>query len=158
MSRPPQPLSRSGFSRIALLAVTLFGALIALTWCSFAQNPSAQEPSRRLILKDGSYQIVSKYEVKGDRVRYFSTERDEWEELPSSLVDWPATDKYEKERAAGASAPEAVQFDKELDHEHELEEAAQPQVAPGLRLPEDAGVFLLDTFQTEPQLVELQQT
>jgi len=119
---------------------------------------SAQDLSRRLILKDGSYQLVTKYEVKGDRVHYFSSEREEWEDLPSALVDWPATEKYEKDHAAGASAPEAVQFDQELEHERELEEAAQPEVAPGLRLPEDSGVFLLDTFQSEPQLVEIQQT
>ncbi|SPF42333.1 conserved exported hypothetical protein [Candidatus Sulfotelmatobacter kueseliae] len=154
MSPQPQTPSRSVFSLLALVAVTLLVALMALPRFSFAQ-----EPSRRLILKDGSYQLVTHYEVKSDRVRYFSAEREEWEELPASLVDWPATDKYEKDRAAaGASAPEAVQFDKDLDHERELEEAAQPQVAPGLRLPEDSGVFLLDTFQNEPQLVEVQQT
>ncbi len=154
MSLQPQTPSRSVFYRLALVAVTLLVALMALPRFSFAQ-----EPSRRLILKDGSYQLVTHYEVKGDRVRYFSAEREEWEELPASLVDWPATDKYEKDRAAaGASAPEAVQFDKDLDHARELEEAAQPQVAPGLRLPEDSGVFLLDTFQNEPQLVEVQQT
>ena len=119
---------------------------------------SAQDLSRRLILKDGSYQLITKYEIKGDRVHYFSAEREEWEDLPSALVDWPATEKYEKDRAAGASAPEAVQFDKELEHERELEEAARPQVAPGLRLPDDSGVFLLDSFQNEPQLIEIQQT
>ena len=118
---------------------------------------SAQDLSRRLILKDGSYQLVTKYEIKGDRVHYFSAEREEWEDLPSALVDWPATEKYEKDHAAGASAPEAVQFDQELERERELEEAAQPQVAPGLRLPEDSGVFLLDNFQSQPQLVEIQQ-
>jgi len=32
-----------------------------------------------------------------------------------------------------------------------------PQVAPGLRLPEDSGVFLLDNFHGQPQLVEMQQ-
>ena len=153
MSRQPQNRSRSGFSRLALRAVTLLVTLMALPGFSLAQ-----QSSRRLILKDGSYQIVSQYEVKGDRVRYFSAEREEWEELPASLVDWPATDQYEKDRAAAASAPEAVQLDKDLEHERELEEAAQPQVAPGLRLPEDSGVFLLDTFQNEPQLVEVQQT
>jgi len=118
---------------------------------------AAQEVSRRLILKDGSYQSVTKYEVKGDRVRYFSAEREEWEELPNSLVDWPATEKYEKDRVATDSAPEAVQLKKELDDE-EREEASLPQVAPGLRLPENSGVFLLDSFQGEPQLVEIQQS
>src|ERR1700692_2342329 len=118
----------------------------------------AQELARRLILKDGSYQLVTKYEVKGNRVRYLSAERNEWEELPESLVDWPATEKYEKDRAAGASVPEAVQLDKEMEREREQEETLLPQVAPGLRLPEDSGVFLLDSFQGEPQIVELQQT
>jgi hypothetical protein len=101
---------------------------------------------------------VTKYEVKGDRVRYMSAERDDWEELPTSLVDWPATEKYEKDRAAGAAVPEAAQLDKEIEHEREREEAALPQVAPGLRLPEESGVFLLDTFQGEPQILEIQQT
>jgi len=135
----------------------VFGAAaLLLLACAFPCL--AQDASHRLILKDGSYQLVTRYEIKGDRVHYFSAEREEWEELPASLVDWPATDKYEKDRAAAASAPEALQFDKDLEHERELEEAAQPQVAPGLRLPEDSGVFLLDTFQNEPQLVEVQQT
>lgn len=143
-------LSWLRFDRAALLVAAVLLALSA---------PSrAQELSRRLILKDGSYQLVTKYEVRRDRVRYFSAERDEWEELPASLVDWPATEKYEKDRAAGAPAPEAAELDKELEHERELEAAAQPQVAPGLRLPQDSGVFLLESFQGEPQLVEIQQT
>lgn len=124
----------------------------------FPRLSPAQDLARRLILKDGSYQLVTKYEVKGDRVRYMSAERDDWEELPTSLVDWPATEKYEKDRAAGASVPEAAQLDKELEHERDLQEAQLPQVAPGLRLPEDSGVFLLDSFQGEPQIVEIQQT
>jgi hypothetical protein len=138
-----------------LLPAGVLGAVILF---AFARLASGEDSARRLILKDGSYQSVTKYEMKGDRVRYFSSEREEWEELPNSLVDWPATEKYEKERAAGAAAPEAVQLDRELEHEHELEEATLPQVAPGLRLPEASGVFLLDSFQGEAQLVELQQT
>jgi hypothetical protein len=118
----------------------------------------AQDLSHRLILKDGSYQLVTKYEVKGDRVRYKSAERDEWEELPSSLVDWPATEKYEKDRVTAPTIPEASALDKETDAEREAEESHLPQVAPGLRLPEDSGVFLLDNFQGQPQLIELQQT
>ena len=141
------------FRRTQLLLIVL--ALVP------AVSVHAQDLARRLILKDGSYQLVSKYEIKGDRVRYKSAERDEWEELPSSLVDWPATEKYEKDRAASA-LPEASAIDKEKDLETDAERQADlsrlPQVAPGLRLPEDSGVFLLDNFQGQPQLVEVQQS
>jgi hypothetical protein len=138
------------FRRTRLLLIALV-AVLAL------RIPApAQDHARRLILKDGSYQLVTKYEVKGDRVRYKSAERDEWEELPSALVDWPATEKYEKDRSTSA-VPEAAAIDKETDADREAERSRLPQVAPGLRLPEDSGVFLLDNFQGQPQLVEMQQ-
>src|SRR5208282_2652295 len=143
------------FRRTPLLLIAL-AAVLALH-----VHAPAQDLARRLILKDGSYQLVTQYEVKGDRVRYKSAERDEWEELPSALVDWPATEKYQKDRATSA-IPEAAAIDKEKDSETEADRAAEeshrPQVAPGLRLPEDDGIFLLDNFQGQPQLVELQQT
>jgi len=133
-----------------------FLLLIVVAFSTSGASAQNQDTPHRLILKDGSYQLVTKYEVKGDRVRYYSSEREEWEELPNSLVDWPTTDKFEKDRTA--TAPEAVQLDKELEEERQLEEAQLPQVAPGLRIPEPNGVFLLDNFQSEPQLVELNQT
>ena len=144
-----KPMSLPSITRLLPAVFVLFLALPV---------PAQQEPPHRIILKDGSYQLVTKYEVKGDRVHYYSSEREEWEELPNSLVDWPATNKIEKERAAAASSPEAVEVDKEIEHEREMEEAERPQVAPGLRLPLDSGVFLLDSFQGEPQIVEINQT
>lgn len=131
-------------------------ALILAFGC--ADKSSAQDATERLILNDGSYQVVTKYEVKGDRVRYYSAEREDWEELPKSLVDWPATEKYAKDQAAMTSAPAAVELDKEAEHDKELEEAPLPEVAPGLRLPEPSGVFLLETFDGQPQLLELRQS
>jgi hypothetical protein len=136
-----------------LLAVSIFV-------CAFLVLSSpAQQLAKRLILKDGSYQLATKWEVKGERVRYYSAERAEWEEVPNSMVDWAATNKYEKEREAGAALPGAAELDQELAKEQAAEDAKTPQVAPGLRLPESSsGVFLLDSFQNQPQLIELQQS
>jgi hypothetical protein len=140
-------------SRLAIGLLAGFTLLLLL-----ATPMPAQELAKRLILTDGSYQLATKWEIKGERVRYLSAERNEWEEVPKSMVDWAATDKYEKERAAGKPAPEAAALDKELEAERQADEARSPHVAPGLRLPDDGGIILLDTFETQPQLVELQQS
>lgn len=131
---------------LALLAV------LALALPSLTQN----DPTKRLVLKDGSYQSVVKWEVKGDRVRYLSAERFEWEEVPSSLVDWDATNKYSEDLKKGVSHS-AVEVDKEVEAERQEMEAKSPQVAPGLRLPDTGGVFLFETYTQIPQLVELSQ-
>jgi hypothetical protein len=137
----------------------LVAGSMAFAILSSGQTPApAQNQARRLILKDGSYQSVTKYEVHGDRVRYLSSERGEWEEVPNSLVDWDATDKFELGREPGKLAPEAVELDKQIDAERKAEQARSPEVVPGLRLPDDGGVFLLDTYQSVPQLSELQQS
>jgi hypothetical protein len=143
----------------SILTRTVFLAAVTLTLSlpCVSQTP-AQLQARRLILKDGSYQSVTKYEVKGDRVRYFSAERGEWEEVPKSLIDWDATGKFEQGREPGKLAPEAAELDKQLEAERKAELARSPQVAPGLRLPEEGGVFLLETYDNQPQLVEIQQS
>ena len=139
-------------ARLLLIATGLAACLLA--W----PGASAQQLAKRLILKDGSYQLATKWEKKTDRVRFFSAERNDWEEIPNTLVDWDATDKYEKDRAAGKPAPEAVVLDKELEAERQADEAKSPHVAPGLRLPDEGGVVLLDNYQNKPELVELQQS
>ena len=117
--------------------------------------------NRRLILKDGTYQIVRKYEIRGDRVRYISVERGgDWEELPESLVDWAATRKWEQQQAELAQAPspamqEAAEIDKEEAAERQLNKDRMPEVARGLNLPDQDGVFVLDEYRGAPQLVEI---
>jgi hypothetical protein len=137
--------------RTAKLAGLLAMLLIACGALLFAQAHA-----KRLILKDGSYQAVTKWEVKGERVRYYSAERYMWEELPSSLIDWPATEKWNAERQEH-EAGEARRLSEEEAQERRQEEARSPLIAPGIRLPESGGVFLLDQFAGKLQLVELVQ-
>src|SRR3984957_9503229 len=139
-------------SRILLFLVLVFSSVAA------GLPALAQAPNQRLILKDGSYQVVTKYERVGDRVRYFSAERGQWEEVPASLVDFAATDKWAKEHAPGAgpvspAVPEAAAIDQEEQHAR----ARTPDVSPGLRLPDQDGVWALDTFRDSPELVALAQ-
>src|SRR6201996_7267918 len=149
-------------ARIMLLLVLLFSGLVACL------PGLAQTPNQRLILKDGSYQVVTKYQKAGDRVRYFSAERGQWEEIPENLVDWAATETWAKEHKPGAAPPveqeeqtspkspaipEAAEIDKEEQHAR----ARTPDVLPGLRLPDQDGVWALDTFRDQPELVALTQ-
>ncbi len=120
--------------------------------------------NHRLILKDGSYQLVRDYQIVGDRVRYLSQERGDWEELPVDLVDWDATRKWEKEHAdlveedTSPAMKEAEEIDKEESDERNEQRARMPEVAAGLELPDEEGVFVLDTYHGTPELVELTAT
>jgi hypothetical protein len=138
--------------RAQLLAVCAFFLTTVPTVCI------AQGPASRLILKDGSYQIITRYEIHGDRVHYYSAERNEWEDVPNSMVDWNATRQFEQDRATGKMSPEAQRLEKEFEAEKQEEEAKSPQVAPGLRLPPEGGVYALDTYLNQPELVPLDQT
>jgi hypothetical protein len=122
------------------------------------QEPQAktQPPFRRLILKDGSYEAISNYEIKGKLVRYFSSERHEWEEVPYSLVDWHATEAYAKERASERQVRLKQSVEAE-ERDRAEEEARSPWITPRLRLPDAGGVFLLDSFEGKPELSELRQ-
>lgn len=143
--------------------------LAAATVAAQTGKPLPLKPSlpgmatnHRLILKDGNYQIVREYQIVGDRVRYISAERNgEWEELPVDLVDWDATRKWEREHAnqpeeAPSSAmKEAEEIDKEEAAERDELKARMPEVAKGLELPDEDSVFVLDTYEGKPELVEL---
>lgn len=98
------------------------------------------------MLKDGTFQLARSYERKGDRVRYYSVERSQWEEIPAALVDWDATAKAE---AAEKSDEEA--FAKKVHTQEEAQRIetvmdvdASLQVGPGVFLPPGEGMFVID--------------
>jgi len=104
---------------------------------------------------------VRDYQIVGDRVRYLSQERGEWEELPTGLVDWDATNKWARDHEelldqdSSPAMKEAADIDKEEQQERADNQARMPRVAPGLELPDEEGVFVLDTYHGTPELVEL---
>jgi len=123
--------------------------------CPFALPDS---PSHRIVLKDGNYQRASKCQVIGDRVHYLSAERSDWEDLPVSLVDWEATNKYELGQVEPPKlSAEIAAVDAEEEAERRQEEEKSPEIKPGLRLPSQGGIFLLDVYRDNPELVELVQ-
>jgi hypothetical protein len=101
---------------------------------------------KKLVLKDGSFQLVRNYERKGDRVRYYSAERGAWEEIPAAMVDWDAT-----ARAEAAEAGEQDDLAKKIHAQEQAQKIetvmdidASLQVAPGVFLPPGEGMFLID--------------
>jgi hypothetical protein len=109
------------------------------------QIPAALPKGKKLILTDGTFQLAREYTVEGDRVRYWSVERSQWEEIPANLVDWDATHKSEAEQAgrdaelkAKIRASRLAQLTKDIDVDRSLE------IKPGLFLPDAVGFYALD--------------
>jgi hypothetical protein len=94
----------------------------------------------KLYLKDGGYHLVREYQVQSDRVRYYSVERSQWEEIPLDLVDLKRT------QTEAAARQEKLEKDaKSLTEEAEARKALQKEV---LRIPQDPGVYWLEGSET----------
>jgi hypothetical protein len=74
----------------------------------------------RLYLTDGTWHQVSEYKVEQDRVRYYSVERSEWEELPLTLVDLKKT---ESERGAAVAEAKKNAAADDAEEKFEREQA-----------------------------------
>ncbi len=89
----------------------------------------------KLYLKDGNFQLVREYQVNGDRVRFYSVERSEWEEMPVSLVDLKRTESERAERQQAVDK-EAAQIAAEEKFEREQREERE-------RIPVEPGVYMV---------------
>jgi|KBSMisStandDraft_5_1062788.scaffolds.fasta_scaffold494235_2 hypothetical protein len=88
--------------------------------------------TQRLYLKDGDYHLVREYQVLADRVRYFSTERGDWEEIPLELVDLDRTKKDAADRQAAVDSEARQQDVEDAAIRAERKEAARVPVEPGV--------------------------
>ena len=110
---------------------------------------------KKLVLADGTFQMVREYSVQGDRVRYWSVERSDWEEIPTTLVDWDATHKAEAEQSkqdaelkARIHATAIAELAKEINVDRSLE------IKPGVFLPDAVGFYSLE----DKQIYEMKQS
>jgi hypothetical protein len=77
----------------------------------------------KLYLKEGGYHMTREYQVQGDRIRYYSTERGDWEEIPIELVDLKKTEaerKGKEEQIVQESKAEAEEDKAERDLRKEI--------------------------------------
>lgn len=95
----------------------------------------------RLYLKDGGYHLVREYSVQDDRVRYYSVERADWEEIPLDLVDLKRTEGERKQRLE-----EQKQQAAKDDEEEAFERAVAREVS---RIPQDAGVYYVENDEVK---------
>ncbi|MDE3180797.1 MAG: hypothetical protein KGM47_14210 [Acidobacteriota bacterium] len=127
---------------LSALARNLLLLLVAIAAVAGAARPAAAQQIK-LYLKDGSYQLVKNYKVEGDRVRYYSVERSQWEVVPLSLVDF---DKTRNEEAKEEAQRQSIlrEAEKTVNNTYELPANTGYMVAPGIRLPQSEGVYAYD--------------
>jgi hypothetical protein len=90
----------------------------------------------KLYLKDGGYHLVREYKVETDRVRFYSLERGDWEEMPLELVDLKRT-----EAEAAARKEELDKDAKVIAEEEKVERELEKEV---MRIPQDPGVYWIE--------------
>lgn len=87
----------------------------------------------RLYLKDGGFHMVREYQVVGDRIRYYSTERSAWEEIPVALTDLVKTEAEHKGKVLAASQDARL-----ADEEEKAERQERREIA---SIPQNAGAY-----------------
>src|SRR5579872_5067567 len=90
----------------------------------------------KLYLKDGTFQLVREYQVQSDRVRFYSIERSQWEEIPLDLIDLKRTETEAADRQA-ILEKEA----KMVAEEEKVERQIKQDIS---RIPQDPGVYWLE--------------
>src|SRR5712691_8993204 len=101
---------------------------------------SAFAANVKLYMKDGEFHLVREYKVESDRVRYYSVERSDWEEVPLGLVDLKRTEtEIAQRQAALAEQAKIITAEDKAERERANEVAKIPQ-GPGVHLAVGDGI------------------
>jgi hypothetical protein len=112
-----------------------FVLLLAFAFVALADNV-------KLYFTDGTDQLVREYQVAGDRVRFYSVEREDWEEVPAAMVDLAKTQAEVKARSDARRAEAAAQADEDKAEREARNEARS--------VPADPGVYLIEEQDSGP--------
>src|SRR5499425_936926 len=133
-----------GFGAVVSIAgagISARGAAVLQTRSGNVEQEGGSGPAaarltrgKKLVLKNGNFQLVREYQRNGDRVRYFSLERGDWEEIPAAMVDWDATAKAESAATASRDAllKKVRQQEEQQRTEAPVDVDASLPVAPGI--------------------------
>jgi len=95
----------------------------------------------KLYLKEGGFQLVREYKVQGDKVRYYSVERSDWEEIPLDMVDLKRT-----QTEAAARERQIERDTKSMNEERTEVQTLRTETS---RIPVDPGVYWLEGEQAK---------
>lgn len=99
----------------------------------------------KLMLKDGDFQLVREYKIDGDRVRYYSMDSHQWEEMPKEMVDWDATREEEAKEAKNDAAEVArIRVQEQARNGMPLDIDASLEAAPNVFIPPGEGAFVFE--------------
>lgn len=93
----------------------------------------------RLYLRDGTSELVREYKVEEDRVKFYSVERGDWEEVPLTLIDLKRTE------AEATSKRDSIERQaRQISEEDAAARELQKEI---LKIPQDPGVYMLENDQ-----------
>jgi len=90
----------------------------------------------KLYLKDGTFHVVREYKVEGERVRYYSVERSDWEEIPAELLDLKRT-----ESENSANAAKLAEQAKIISEEDKARRQQEKEI---MKIPQDPGAYMIE--------------
>jgi hypothetical protein len=110
---------------------------------------SAFAANVKLYLKDGDFHLVREYKVETDRVRYYSIERGDWEELPLNLVDLKRTEDETKARQTKIEEEAKLVSAEDKAERERANEVMKVPAGPGVHLVVGDGVHTIEHAESE---------